>query len=159
MRTIARQSARRNIFGLHLECCTVHKDDKHEGNTDEESNRGYVVFKKRKKTRISWEIGGEWRGGGGVTSPANTPFYKQASGQIFTDDVNVFPPPRIFASWWYKFSGELKKGRMSCQMGFCFCIKKFAIPPFFVLLCIVLTNILTEDKGYESSTTFKQFCR
>jgi hypothetical protein len=42
-------------------------------------------------SRISWEIGRGRR-------YSARPFYKQISGQIFKDDVKVFPPSRIFAS-------------------------------------------------------------
>jgi hypothetical protein len=51
--------------------------------------------------------------GGGVTPPAI--FYKQASGNIFKDDVcTAFPPPRIFSSnifpsqsWLFNFLEKL----------------------------------------------------
>jgi hypothetical protein len=44
--------------------------------------------KSQKPCTIRW---GVRRGRkGDVTSPANTPFYKQASGHIFKDDVNGF---------------------------------------------------------------------
>ncbi len=45
-------------------------------------------------------IDGSGRGGGGdVIPPPPRPFLWQASEQIFKDDVNDFPPPRIIASW------------------------------------------------------------
>jgi hypothetical protein len=43
-------------------------------------------------------IGRWWGGGGDVIPPAPTHFYRSLL-EIFKDNVNVFPPPRIFASW------------------------------------------------------------
>jgi hypothetical protein len=64
----------------------------HEGISKEENN-DYVVFKC--KIRGS---AGKYRvvvRGGRYPHP----FLQQASGQILKDDVTVFTPPRIFASW------------------------------------------------------------
>jgi hypothetical protein len=53
----------------------------------------YVVY----KSLINWEMGG---GGWGRISPsAPVPF-----GHKFKDDVKVFPPPRMSASWHFSFS-------------------------------------------------------
>jgi hypothetical protein len=59
------------------------------GNTEEENN-GNIVFKniftdqlgKRVVVRV-----------GSFTPYTPNPFLKETSGQIFKDDVNVFPPP------------------------------------------------------------------
>jgi hypothetical protein len=54
-------------------------------NPTEEGNISYVVF----KLNIHGSAGVFVRGGG-VTPPAPTPLYKQASGQISKDDENGF---------------------------------------------------------------------
>jgi hypothetical protein len=45
--------------------------------------------------RISWEIRWQWQREA-LNRPNPHPILQQASGQIFKDDVNVLPPPRIF---------------------------------------------------------------
>ncbi len=49
-------------------------------------------------------------GGGGTTKPATTLFYiQEASGQIYKDDVNGFPP-LIFASCSFVYSCGSENG-------------------------------------------------
>jgi hypothetical protein len=38
--------------------------------------------------------------GGGVTPPAPTPFYSRILDKYLKTTATVFPPPRIFASWY-----------------------------------------------------------
>jgi hypothetical protein len=68
------------------------------GNTEEENN-GYVVFKgKNPRIRREKRVGARGEALLSPSPPPPQPFLQQASGLIFKDDVNSFPPPRIFAS-------------------------------------------------------------
>ncbi len=73
---------------LHDHLCWIH-----EGNTKQENN-GKVAFKlQRKYSQIRQEIGQA------SLHPPTHRFLKQASGHIFKDNVNGFPPDQIFALW------------------------------------------------------------